>query len=200
MLLRHPIVSPELQPRLKTMMVGSPLLSTFLESGLHISSVERVPWNRRRRSGGYLKECWSARLGCIQAVRILTGGLGPKVNGVSDEVGGIDFVGINLNNCKVLSETVVPGTEHAWRRQHCPPRRCREGVRRYDAILWVGYMPPSGNKAGLRGKAVVSMLGFLGRRNQGGKWRSVRDCVGEGDAKSGQTVLVGSHIENGLKC
>ena len=45
MLFRHPIVSPVVQPRLKTMMVGSPLSSTFLGFGLRISSFDRMPRN-----------------------------------------------------------------------------------------------------------------------------------------------------------
>ena len=40
------------------------------------------------------------------------GDLGPKVNSVSNEVGGVDFGGIDLDDRKVLSETVLPGTEN----------------------------------------------------------------------------------------
>lgn len=58
-------------------------------------------------------------------------------------------------------------------------------------------MTRTSNEVELRGKAVVSVLSFLGRM-KGGTWRRVQNCVGEGEAKRGQTVLVGIHFEKVL--
>jgi len=54
------------------------------------------------------------------------------------------------------------------------------------------------DEVGLRGEAIVSVLGFLNGRNEGGIQKMVQGCVGEGKMKRGQTVLVGSHIEKSL--
>jgi hypothetical protein len=51
------------------------------------------------------------------------------------------------------------------------------------------------NKVRLRGKTIVSVLGFLNRRNEGDIWKTVQVCVGEGEARRGQMILIGSHIE-----
>lgn len=50
--------------------------------------------------------------------RILTGISVPRVNRVPNEVGAINFGGINLNDRKVLSETVLPGAENEGRRMN----------------------------------------------------------------------------------
>jgi hypothetical protein len=46
--------------------------------------------------------------------------LGAKVNGVSNEVAGIDFGGIDLDDCEVLSDAVLTPSETFMHPRHPP--------------------------------------------------------------------------------